>query len=118
MRLLQERLAVVGSRTINDYALIFNCLDSLNLDIRGLVCGRARGPDLAGDAYATYYWLPVYYFPALWKKYGMSAGMRRNIQLINFSTGVVAFWDGQSRGTKHAIAYAKAKSKLLHVFMV
>ena len=37
----------------------------------------------------------------------------RNIEMITMATGVIVFWDGESRGTKFVIDYAKARDKLI-----
>ena len=42
-------------------------------------------------------------YPAQWDKYGKRAGYRRNEQMAEVADGLIAFWDGQSKGTKHMI---------------
>ena len=37
--------------------------------------------------------------------------LRRNAEMIGMCDEVVAFWDGESRGTKFTIDYAKKRSK-------
>lgn len=44
---------------------------------------------------------------ANWEKHGKSAGYKRNQEMANVSTHLIAFWDGKSRGTKHMIDIAK-----------
>lgn len=42
-------------------------------------------------------------YPADWKRYGRSAGHKRNAQMLDENPDVelvLAFWDGASRGTK------------------
>lgn len=38
-----------------------------------------------------------------------SAGFRHNEQMGDIANGLIAFWDGESHGTKHMIEYAKSK---------
>lgn len=46
-------------------------------------------------------------FPAEWKRYGRAAGMIRNQQMAWYATHLIAFWDGQSSGTRSMIEMAK-----------
>lgn len=46
-------------------------------------------------------------FPADWGKYGKSAGVLRNKQMAEYADGLIAFWDGKSRGTANMIETAK-----------
>jgi hypothetical protein len=42
-------------------------------------------------------------FPANWDKYRKAAGIIRNEEMAAYADGLIAFWDGESRGTKHMI---------------
>ena len=75
-----------------------------------LVCGMARGADTTGYILWTQcFKLPVHKFPAEWDKYGKSAGYKRNAEMLKHADAVVAFWDGQSRGTANMIQISRAK---------
>lgn len=60
-------------------------------------------------------------FQADWDRYGKSAGYRRNAEMAKFASeegnkGVlIAFWDGESRGTKNMIDLAKRYGLKVHV---
>ncbi len=45
-------------------------------------------------------------FIADWNKYGKSAGFRRNIDIVDNSDCVIAFWDGNSKGTLNSVTTA------------
>lgn len=50
--------------------------------------------------------------PADWNNDGKSAGYKRNIRMHEYISkkddrGVIAFWDGQSKGTQHSFELAK-----------
>ena len=49
----------------------------------------------------------VAYFPADWERYGKAAGYIRNKEMAQNADALVAFWDGESRGTKSMIDLAK-----------
>jgi hypothetical protein len=74
----------------------------------------ARGADALGYQFAKTNNIMVYEFPADWSQ-GKSAGFKRNAQMGDFSDGLLAFWDGQSRGTKGMIEYMQRLGKPVHV---
>lgn len=72
-----------------------------------VVCGCARGADTLGKQFAEELGLKVLEYPADWDKYGKRAGYIRNEEMAKISNALIAFWDGESRGTKHMIDLAK-----------
>ena len=59
------------------------------------------------ELYAREKGIKLTIFPADWEKYGKSAGMIRNKDIINNCDVCVAFWDGISKGTKNSISLAQ-----------
>lgn len=59
-------------------------------------------------------------YKANWNKYGLAAGPIRNEEMYDKEQPdlVLAFWDGNSRGTKHMIDYAKHKGCKVEVIMI
>lgn len=92
---------IAGSRDFNDFELLERVLKEF--EISEIVCGCARGADTLGKEYGEKYNIPVKMFPADWKRYGNSAGPRRNIEMAEYADALIAFWDGKSTGTKHMI---------------
>lgn len=104
------RVIIAGGRDFNDYQLLRKTLDNLLCNITEeitVVCGQARGADTLGERYAKERGYSIAYFPADWKKYGKRAGYLRNEQMAQNADALVAFWDGQSRGTGHMIDLAR-----------
>lgn len=104
------KVIVAGSRDFDDYPLLCWKLDRLLAQKMGdveIVCGKARGADSLGEQYAKERGIPVRYFPADWRTLGQSAGYQRNIQMAQYADALIAFWDGQSKGTKHMIDTAR-----------
>lgn len=99
------KLAIVGSRTFNDYDMLIDFInDKYNIDeITHIVSGGARGADSLGERFAEEFNKELIVFPAEWKKYGKSAGFKRNVDIIQNCDECVCFWDGESHGTKHDI---------------
>ncbi len=111
------KIAIVGGRNFNDYALLENLLWEL-LKVRGshipqdtIISGGARGADALAKQYAEKEYLTYIEFPAEWGKYGKSAGFIRNQTIVDNCDMVLAFWDGKSRGTADTIEKAKKAKK-------
>lgn len=103
------KVAVIGSRTFNDYELLRQTLSKLEITL--VVSGGAKGADSLGEEYANANNIPTKIFLPDWEKYGKSAGMLRNSDIINEAEIIVAFWDGESKGCKDAIAKANKLNK-------
>lgn len=112
-RLLLVNLAVVGSRGFSNYNLLKRELD--NLRISKIISGGARGADSLAEVYARKNEIEVKIFPADWNKHGRRAGYLRNKEIVEECDYLIAFWDGNSRGTAHSIELARAQGKLLKV---
>lgn len=108
-----HRVIIAGSRTFNDFTLLLHTMSEYFAvecafsDIE-VVSGTARGADQLGERLAHECGFKCKRFPAEWNRYGRSAGYKRNTQMAEYATHLVAFWDGQSRGTRHMIDLAKA----------
>ena len=104
-----NKVIVAGSRSFDDFDLLQRKLDKLlaYLEDIEIVSGGAKGADTLGEQWAEIHDLPVKLFPADWDNLGRSAGYRRNEQMAQYATHLVAFWDGQSKGTKHMVETAK-----------
>ena len=118
------RVIVAGGRDFSDYKCLEKTLDSF-FEVRSdyrpvIVSGCASGADSLGEEYARLKLIRCDKFPARWDLYGAAAGYRRNIEMLNYiikkddrSDGdctVIAFWDGQSKGTAHIIKSAKKRN--------
>lgn len=68
-----------------------------------VVCGMARGPDLAGREWATWHGIDVVEMPAQWDRHGNAAGPLRNAEMARIADRLLAFWDGKSGGTRDMI---------------
>lgn len=108
-----ERFDVIiaGSREFSDYDLLCEKCDKIfsRRKPTAILCGEARGADLLGKRYAKEHDIHVESYPAHWDKYGKAAGMMRNKQMLADADALVAFWDGQSSGTKNMLDIAANK---------
>lgn len=105
-------IIIAGCRDFNDYQVvekevmdfIGKYIGKIEIEI---ISGGATGADALGERFAKEHGLPLKVIYADWKKYGRSAGPRRNEQMARMAGTLIAFWDGKSRGTKNMIDTAK-----------
>lgn len=109
---------VAGCRTFDDQLLLDSELDTLPWTVSELVSGCCRGADQLGEAWANARGIPIKRFPADWAKYGASAGPRRNEQMADYASALVAFWDTKSRGTWNMIKTAGERGLKVKVIEV
>lgn len=73
------------------------------------------GADKLGEDIAIKNNIPLLTFPADWSKYGRAAGPKRNEEMAKVANGLLAFWDGESRGTLSMINNAKKSGLVVKV---
>ena len=121
-----NRIAIVGTRTFADYSLIKETLTQVASRMPRssieIVSGGAEGADALAKEFAFRNHLKYTEFPADWTKHGKAAGPIRNKQIVEYikeANGlIIAFWDGESRGTKNTInraANAGVRYLVVHI---
>jgi predicted Rossmann fold nucleotide-binding protein DprA/Smf involved in DNA uptake len=108
------KLAVIGSRNFNDYEQLKKEINNLSFskDINEIISGGARGADSLAEKYANEYRIKLTVFKPDWN-IGKHAVFLRNTQIIESSDAVIAFWDGQSKGTLDSLNKAKKLNKIV-----
>jgi len=103
------RTIIAGGRNFTDYEdLVETIRFTDNIwTISEVLSGGAKGADYLGEVWASANNVPVQRYPAEWDKYGKGAGFIRNSQMAENAEALIAFWDGESRGTKHMIEVAR-----------
>ena len=121
------RIIIAGSRNFNDYEFLKReVLNIVKYDNRPkeyvkIISGCARGADTLDERFAKEFGLEVKKFPADWNGLGKRAGYVRNAEMAKFAVEddndgmLIAFWDGQSRGTKHMIDLVNKYGLEVHV---
>jgi hypothetical protein len=110
---------VVGSRSFGNYPYMEAVLVGFLSNITKIVSGGAPGADTLAIEFANSYNIPWKVFPAEWRVNGVydkSAGYKRNVQIVDASDYLIAFWDGKSKGTKHSIDLATKKGIPFYVY--
>lgn len=116
---------IVGSRGYTDYASFKTKCDALlagKTDIE-IVSGGCSGTDVLAERYAHSNGYPLQIFPADWSRYGKRAGYVRNREMHAYIStfperGVIAFWDGQSKGTAQSFALAKEFNNPIRIIRI
>jgi len=106
------KVIVAGGREFNDYSLLCQTCDRMLSQKQRthsivIVSGTARGADTLGERYAQERGYSIEQYPADWEHAGKAAGFIRNAQMASVADALIAFWDGQSRGTAHMIELAR-----------
>lgn len=101
------RVAVIGSRGFPDLPRVTDYVNSLQ-EGTTVVSGGARGVDICAETVALDRGLPTEVHKADWEVDGKLAGKLRNFRIVKRADQVVAFWDGMSPGTAHAVTVAVA----------
>jgi len=99
------KLVVSGSRSIKDKEVVFDHLDIFNKEtpIDCIVCGGAKGVDMAAVLWATRECIPFTVYLPNYTMYGKIAPLVRNEKMASYGNALLAIWDGKSRGTMHAV---------------
>lgn len=108
---------IAGSRGFTNYQFLQTECDRIlsSEEEVEIVSGGAKGADKMGEHYAKQKDFALTVFPADWDKFGKSAGYIRNKQMAQYADTLIAFWDGESRGTKHMIDLAEEMGLTVHI---
>lgn len=102
------RYIIAGMRDFTDYEYFRAYMKLLSpfLEITEVVSGHAKGVDSMAEYWAQSNKIPLKIFPAEWDRLGKRAGHERNHKMAQYAGGLIAFWNGYSRGTKDMIKQA------------
>ena len=126
-RMKELRVIIAGSRDFSDYELLKKSAieiitkKTMLPDLTRIISGGARGADTLGERFANEMGLEISRFIPDWDGLGKRAGYVRNAEMAKFAVEddndgmLIAFWDGQSRGTKHMIDLANKYGLEVHV---
>lgn len=108
------KVAVIGFRNL----IVVHLEQYLPTCVTEIVSGGARGVDTSAREYALTHGLPYVEFLPEYAKYGRSAPLKRNLQVIEYADIVLAFWNGKSRGTNYVIQKCREINVPCKVFML
>lgn len=108
------KIAVIGSRNLK----VKNLGQYLPDDTTEIISGGAKGIDTCAKEYALNNNIKLTEFIPDYDKYGRSAPLKRNVLIVDYADMVLAFWDGQSRGTKFVIDKCRECSNPVKIFVL
>lgn len=110
-----SKIAIVGSRDYKTLSNVKKFVYSLSIfDV--VISGGALGVDAFAMKNVRDRGLGAIVILPDYKTHGRSAPIIRNAEIVERADKVVAFWDGESKGTKNVIETALREKKELKVF--
>lgn len=109
-------VAIVGSREGVDRQAVVSFVHRLDPLTTTVVSGGAKGVDTWAAEAAEECGIPTVIIRPDWKKYGKSAGFKRNTDIVRAAHDVAAFWNMLSNGTLNTITKAIEAKKPCAVF--
>src|SRR6218665_3060067 len=106
------KLIVAGGRQFNDMALMDTHIRKVVAELPDnyvvtIISGMAPGADYLAYQWADIHGCKCIEMPAKWAVLGKRAGFIRNKEMADEANGLLAFWDGVSKGTEHMIVTAQ-----------
>ena len=108
------KVAVIGSRSIRNADIGKRIPPDTTL----IISGGAVGVDTLAEKYADEHGIEKLILYPAYELYGRSAPLIRDRLIVDHADLVIAFWDGESRGTEYTISYAKQRRVPIQVYMV
>lgn len=109
------KLAVIGSRSFTDRARLYSVLGAVKTPVNCIVSGGAVGADRMAEEWANERNIETQIFYPDYKAYERRAPLVRNELIVRESDALLAFWDGESRGTKFTIDYAQRNGRAVKI---
>lgn len=108
------KTAIIGSRGITNIDVGMYLPEGTD----EIVSGGAKGVDTLAREYAVQHGIKLTEFLPDYSRYKRGAPLKRNEQIIEYADVILAFWDGQSKGTKFVIDKAEKIGKEVRVIVI
>ena len=95
------KIAVIGSRNL----VVKNICRYIPRACTEIVSGGAKGVDTCAADFAVENNVKLTEFLPEYNIYGRGAPIVRNKKIVEYADEIIAFWDGESRGTLSVINY-------------
>lgn len=101
------KVLVCGGRDYSNWQRVYDTLD--DCDVTLLIQGGAAGADRHARCWAEDRRVPFLQVPAQWERYGRSAGVLRNAQMLDHEPDLVIAFPG-GPGTADMVRRARARN--------
>ncbi len=108
------KVAIVGSRRLTNITIS----KYIPKETTQIITGGAKGIDTLAEKYADENNITKTIIKPEYKKYGIHAPLIRNKEIVEKADLIIAIWDGESKGTKSAIDYAKELNKKINLYIL
>lgn len=108
------KIAIIGSRNL----VVNNIGAYLPKGVTEIVSGGAKGIDTCARIYAIKNNIKLTEFLPNYNEFGKRAPLIRNLEIIDYADEVIAFWDGESHGTKFVIDNCKNRNKRVKILVL
>lgn len=105
------KLAIIGSRDLH----VEDLAQYVTQDVTEIVSGGAKGIDCDAEVYAKANNIKFTVFKPDYERYKRGAPIVRNKQIVDYADEVLAFWNGDSRGTLNVIEYCRKQGKKISI---
>ncbi len=112
------KLAIVGSRSLHIEKLADYLPSDMLAGITEIVSGGAKGIDSAAVRFAEKNGIKLTLFLPEYTKYRRAAPLKRNEQIAEYADEAIAFWDGSSKGTAHAVKQFQIRKKPVRIILL
>lgn len=92
------KVAIVGSRSVDERYYELLC-SKVPQGTSTIISGGANGADTLAKSYAKENGLNYIEIKPNYKKYGRTATLKRNEEIVAMADYVLVLWDGKSRGS-------------------
>ena len=101
------KLAIVGSRDISN----IDIEKYIPTGVTEIVSGGAKGVDVLAKEYALTHKIKYTEFLPNYTCFKKGAPLKRNEEIAKYADVALAFWNGESKGTKYTIDCFKKSNK-------
>ncbi len=109
------KIAIIGSRNlILPIEEVYNKVREFYPTL--IISGGAKGIDTIAKELAHKYNIEFLEFLPNYTEFGRIAPFIRNKEIVDKADIVIAFWNGSSKGTLHALNYAKKLKKKVIIY--
>ena len=108
------KLLVIGSRSIIDFDISAHIPEGVDL----IISGGAVGIDTLAEQYADAHGIEKLIIRPQYERFGKAAPIRRNEEMVCLCDEMLAIWDGESRGTRYTLDYARKKDKKIILVII
>ena len=109
------KVIVTGTGLIVDLSVVITAIETFPFKITEVVSTSGNIISILGEQWAKEQKIPIERFSASWKSFGSKAGLIRNSEMVQYSDGLIAIWDGKSVGTQDIIRKMSRADKTVHL---